>query len=353
MRRLEESEASYQQAARQQEMYQKSMVNAVSTQADRMKTAMKLASEELIELKRSTQRELSDTQKILNENLNHVRKVARTIAKSDVATLSMMYERELDMRVKLQDQVQSLKGNIRVFCRIRPLIGKELNAGETESVKIMDEMTLKCEDPDTGKENTFNFDRVFDPDANQEVVFDEMRTLCLSAMDGYNVCLFAYGITGSGKTYTVEGGEDLANPAGRRGANPKLSGLVYRTVKEIFRIAYGERGGAYETDISVQILECYQEVFRDLQTPHKQEVSVKLIGNDVIMGEVVKTQVKSGKDAMEVIGSGYANRTTRGTSSNDLSSRSHSILTLHLKSSNLRTKKDLRRAAALRGPRRK
>ena len=48
------------------------------------------------------------------------------MAKSDIAQLSMMYERELELRVKLQDQVQSLKGNIRVFCRIRPLLGAEI-----------------------------------------------------------------------------------------------------------------------------------------------------------------------------------------------------------------------------------
>jgi hypothetical protein len=75
---------------------------------------------------RSAQTELAETQTLLNENLNHVRKVARTIAKTDIAQLSMMYERELDLRVKLQDQLQSLKGNIRVFCRIRPLLGKEI-----------------------------------------------------------------------------------------------------------------------------------------------------------------------------------------------------------------------------------
>jgi len=335
--RLESSQGEAMQKARQQEMYQNSVKNAIVTQADVMRTAMTAASTELVELKRATQRELADTQKIMNESLNHVRKVARTIAKSDVATLSMMYERELDMRVKLQDQVQSLKGNIRVFCRIRPLLGKELENGETEAVKIIDEMTLRCEDPETGKENTFNFDRVFDPSASQEVVFDEMRTLCLSAMDGYNVCLFAYGITGSGKTFTVEGGEGMEG--GPRGSEAKLAGLVYRTVKEIFRIAYGERGGAYETNIAVQILECYNEEFRDLMTPEKKTIQVKLVGKEVIVADVTKTPIKSGKEAMEVIQTGYGNRTVRGTSSNAVSSRSHSILTLHLESINLRTKK--------------
>jgi kinesin family protein C1 len=88
-----------------------------------------------------------------------------------------------------------------------------------------------------------------------QVVFDEMRQLCLSALDGYNVCLFAYGVTGSGKTFTVEGGE-------RARDNPELHGLVYRTMKELFRIAFGERAGAYDSTISLQLLELYNDDFR-------------------------------------------------------------------------------------------
>lgn len=333
---LERSEAQYKQAAMKQQMYQNSMKNAILDQSKAMLQAMANARKELETLKRSTQSELAETQKLLNHNLDHVRKVARTIAKSDIATLSMMYERELDLRVKLQDQVQALKGNIRVFCRIRPLLEHEIDSGEVEALQATNEMTVTAEDPDDpGQPQSFSFDRVFGPDDSQEVVFDEMRTLCLSAMDGYNVCLFAYGVTGSGKTFTVEGGEKAR-------ANPKLHGLVYRTLKELFRIAYGERAGAYETEISVQMMELYNEDFRDLlqSDPRAPRPEVRIIPEvGVIVDNVTRHSVVKLDDCMEIVKKGYSSRTTKSTNSNDVSSRSHSILTVILKGTNLRTKK--------------
>eukprot|EP00298_Acanthocystis_sp_HF-20_P014343 c20735_g4_i1.p1 GENE.c20735_g4_i1~~c20735_g4_i1.p1 ORF type:complete len:1006 (-),score=426.56 c20735_g4_i1:66-3083(-) len=333
---LEQSEQQYKHAARQQQMYQDSMKRAVIERSKSMLDAMKSARDELEILKRSTQSELAQTQSLLNENLNHVRKVARTIAKTDVAQLSMMYERELEMRVKLQDQVQSLKGNIRVFCRIRPLLGKEIEMGEREAITITDEMTVTAEDPDLpGKPQSFNFDRVFGPSEDQQTVFDEVRTLCLSALDGYNVCLFAYGITGSGKTFTVEGGEGARD-------NPKLHGLVYRTIKEIFRIAFGERAGAYETEIQAQLLELYNDNFKDLLNDDEKapKPEVRLIPNlGVVVEPVLRIPVKKLDDALECVKKGYINRRTSATDSNAKSSRSHSILTLYLNGRNIKTNK--------------
>eukprot|EP00299_Pterocystis_sp_00344_P009762 c4213_g2_i1.p1 GENE.c4213_g2_i1~~c4213_g2_i1.p1 ORF type:complete len:1005 (+),score=248.40 c4213_g2_i1:62-3076(+) len=333
---LERSEAQFTQAAMKQQMYQNSMRNAIAGQSKAMIAAMASARAELDILKRSSQQELAETQRVLNENLNHVRKVARTMAKTDIAQLSMMYERELEMRVKLQDQLQALKGNIRVFCRVRPLLGKEIEDGESEAVSQTNEMTVTAEDPDDpGKPTSFSFDRVFSPDDSQEVVFDEMKTLCLSAMDGFNVCLFAYGITGSGKTFTVEGGENARN-------NPKQHGLVYRTVREIFRIAFGERAGAYDTEIAVQLLELYNEEFRDLLVDPEYKgpkPDVRIISDVVYVDNVRKVKVDKLPDCIELIKKGYGNRTVKSTNMNSLSSRSHSILTLHLTGTNVKTKK--------------
>jgi len=216
------------------------------------------------------------------------------------------------------------------------LLGKELENGETEAVQQSDEMTVTAQDVEAGgKATSFNFDRVFGPEDTQEIVFDEMRTLCLSAMDGYNVCLFAYGITGSGKTFTVEGGDSARE-------NPKLQGLVFRTLKEIFRIAYGERSGAYETRIGVQLMELYNEEFRDLLTkdpnPPKPEVCI-IPDVGVKVENVTIEPVKKFADAQQIVSRGYENRTVRATDSNSVSSRSHSILTVHMSGENLRTKK--------------
>lgn len=69
-------------------------------------------------------------------------------------------------------------------------------------------------------------------------------------LDGYNVCIFAYGQTGTGKTFTMEGNEEA------RGVN-------YRTLEEIFRIIR-ERQGLYHYEVTVSVLEVYNEQIHDL-----------------------------------------------------------------------------------------
>ena len=69
-------------------------------------------------------------------------------------------------------------------------------------------------------------------------------------MDGYNVCIFAYGQTGTGKTFTMEG-------------TPENRGVNYRTLKELFKISE-ERDGVMKYELYVSMLEVYNEKIRDL-----------------------------------------------------------------------------------------
>ena len=69
-------------------------------------------------------------------------------------------------------------------------------------------------------------------------------------LDGYNVCIFAYGQTGTGKTFTMEG-------------NPENRGVNYRTLDELFRLSQ-ERSGAIRYELFVSMLEVYNEKIRDL-----------------------------------------------------------------------------------------
>ena len=74
--------------------------------------------------------------------------------------------------------------------------------------------------------------------------------MVISVLDGYNVCIFAYGQTGTGKTFTMEGTEQ------NRGVN-------YRTLEKLFEIAK-ERSDTFTYEISVSVLEVYNEQIRDL-----------------------------------------------------------------------------------------
>lgn len=69
-------------------------------------------------------------------------------------------------------------------------------------------------------------------------------------MDGYNVCIFAYGQTGTGKTFTMEG-------------TPENRGVNYRTLKELFKISE-DRDGVMKYELYVSMLEVYNEKIRDL-----------------------------------------------------------------------------------------
>ncbi len=131
---------------------------------------------------------------------------------------SKIQQGELERRY-LHNMIQELKGNIRVFCRVKPSNQNHkfirlATETDTSALKghvslLEDGKTLQVEqysETADGREASkvipFSFDRVFSGQATQTQVFGEISQLVQSALDGYNVCIFAYGQTGSGKTYT-------------------------------------------------------------------------------------------------------------------------------------------------------
>lgn len=112
-------------------------------------------------------------------------------------------KKEVTERKRLHNLVQELRGNIRVFCRVRPLSKKNLADGAKAAVCFPSDVDISLDV--AGKMAAFQFDRVFDPSSTQEQVFEETQPLVVSVLDGYNVCIFAYGQTGSGKTHTMQG----------------------------------------------------------------------------------------------------------------------------------------------------
>lgn len=83
-----------------------------------------------------------------------------------------------------------------------------------------------------------------------EAVFSETVPIVRSVMDGFNVCIFAYGQTGTGKTFTMEG-------------VPENRGVNYRALEELFRMSEA-RSASIAYTFSVSILEVYNEKIRDL-----------------------------------------------------------------------------------------
>ncbi|CAA0843301.1 P-loop nucleoside triphosphate hydrolases superfamily protein with CH (Calponin Homology) domain [Striga hermonthica] len=164
------------------------------------------------------------------------------------------YHRVMEENCRLYNQVQDLKGNIRVYCRVRPFLPGQYN--HLSTVDHIEDGTISISTlAKNGKgRKSFNFNKVFGPCATQEEVFSDTQPLIRSVLDGYNVCIFAYGQTGSGKTYTMTGPKDLTE---------HNQGVNYRALRDLFFLAE-QRKDTFSYDVSVQMMEIYNEQVRDL-----------------------------------------------------------------------------------------
>ncbi|KAM6118002.1 kinesin-like protein KIFC3 [Pterocles gutturalis] len=268
----------------------------------------------------SLKRQVRDFPLLLQETLRSARaEIGQAIEEvhSTNRELLRKYRRELQLRKKCHNELVRLKGNIRVFGRVRP-ITKE----DGEGPEAANAVTFDADDDAVlhllhkGKQVSFELDKVFPPQASQEEVFQEVQALVTSCIDGYNVCIFAYGQTGAGKTYTMEG--TAANP----GINQRALQLLFSEV----------RGKAADWDyaISVSAAEIYNEALRDLLGKEPQEkLEIKLCpdgSGQLYVPGLTELKVESVEDINKVFEFGHVNRATECTNLNEHSSRSHALL---------------------------
>ncbi|KAI2655429.1 Kinesin-like protein KIFC3 [Labeo rohita] len=228
------------------------------------------------------------------------------------------YRKEVALRRKYHEQLVELKGNIRVLCRVKPVL-KEDQHEEGQAIVVTTDpnnesaLTVLSK----GKAKNFELDKVFHPQATQEEVFQEIEPLITSCIDGYHVCIFAYGQTGSGKTYTMEG--TVENP-----------GINQRALKHLFN-EIEERKDMWTYTVSVSSVEIYNEVLRDLLSKDGEKLDIKInpdgTGQLHVPGLRVM-EVKSFQHIKKILAIARKNRITFGTQMNQHSSRSHALLTV-------------------------
>ncbi|KAJ8535723.1 hypothetical protein K7X08_023443 [Anisodus acutangulus] len=239
------------------------------------------------------------------------------------------YHRVLEENRKLYNQVQDLKGSIRVYCRVRPFLPGQ--SSYISNVDHIDDGSITIGVPSkSGKgRKSFNFNKVFGPSATQGEVFSDTQQLIRSVLDGYNVCIFAYGQTGSGKTFTMSGPKDLTEQS--RGVN-------YRALGDLFHLAE-QRKDTFLYDVSVQMIEIYNEQVRDLLVSDE----IRSASQGLSVPDASLVRVTSTFDVIDLMNLGQKNRAVSATALNDRSSRSHSCLTVHVQG------RDLTSGAILRG----
>ncbi|CAH6790013.1 Kifc1 [Phodopus roborovskii] len=250
-------------------------------------------------------------------------------------------------RRRLHNQLQELKGNIRVFCRVRPVLAGEpapspgfllFPHGPAGPSDLPTRLSLSRSDdrrstltgaPAPTTRHDFSFDRVFPPGSKQEEVFEEISMLVQSALDGYPVCIFAYGQTGSGKTFTMEGGP---------GGDPQLEGLIPRAMRHLFSVAQEMSGQGWTYSFVASYVEIYNETVRDLLATGTRkgqggECEIRRAGpgsEELTVTNARYVPVSCEREVETLLHLAHQNRAVARTAQNERSSRSHSVFQLQI-----------------------
>lgn len=252
-------------------------------------------------------------------------------------------------RRRLHNTIQELKGNIRVFCRIRPPLPTEVESLDSCANRDMFQYIEKGQGivmkaPKEIKDSSgrtsnipsypFKFDRVFDPTSSQDTVFEDISQLVQSAIDGYRVCIFAYGQTGSGKTYTMFGENE--------GSESNL-GMIPRSIQQIFQTSKAMEKDGWTYELKASFLEIYNESIKDLLVDSGTSSNGKAKDHKISISPDTKLCVVSDLTVVHVVDESHIekmikqsmnNRATAATRSNERSSRSHSVFRLYVTGTN-------------------
>ncbi|KAL0423154.1 UNVERIFIED_CONTAM: Kinesin-like protein KIN-14B [Sesamum radiatum] len=200
----------------------------------------------------------------------------------------------LSEKKKLFNDLLTAKGNVKVFCRARPLFENE----GPYIVEFPDDFTLRVNTGDESLSNPkkdFEFDRVYGPHFGQADLFADVQPFVQSAFDGYNVSVFAYGQTSSGKTHTMEG-------------SSHDRGLYVRSFEELFDLSNSDATSTSRYSFSVSVFELYNEQIRDLLLESGNILPKVCIGSSDYVVELVQEKVENPIEFSKVLKAAFQNR---------------------------------------------
>ncbi|WFD34255.1 kinesin-like nuclear fusion protein [Malassezia cuniculi] len=231
------------------------------------------------------------------------------------------------LRRKLHNQVQELRGNVRVYVRVRPGHGALASLAYPDTLGHTALEVRSTSESATGNQVTktypFTFDHVFGPDASQDDVFTEVSQLVQSVLDGYNTTIFAYGQTGSGKTHTLEGPEVLSAAE---------QGLIPRAMEMLWDVAARMRSQGWEYSFDAQMVQIYLDNIYDLLGDDgQQKHEIRHEGDRTVVTNVVTVPVEGPAHVHKLLATAKKRRAVAATLMNQRSSRSHSVFMLRVR----------------------
>ncbi|OCT72208.1 kinesin-like protein KIF1B isoform X2 [Xenopus laevis] len=219
--------------------------------------------------------------------------------------------------------------SVKVAVRVRPFNSRELGK-ESKCIIQMQGNSTSIINPKNPKEaaKSFSFDYSYwshtsqdDPCfASQSLVYNDIgKEMLAHAFEGYNVCIFAYGQTGAGKSYTMMGKQEETQ-----------AGIIPQLCEDLFEKINDNNSDDVSFSVEVSYMEIYCERVRDLLNPkNKGNLRVRehpLLGPYV--EDLSKLAVTSYTDIADLMDAGNKARTVAATNMNETSSRSHAVFTI-------------------------
>ncbi|KAM1161320.1 hypothetical protein ACFX2B_000431 [Malus domestica] len=294
---------------------------AVASKLQKLKGKVKLAKEDYLELRQ----EASELHEYSNAKLERATRYLGVLANKTRKLDQFALETEarisplINEKRRLFNDLLTAKGNIKVFCRTRPLFEDE----GSSIVEYPDDYNIRVNTGDGALSNPkkdFELDRVYGPHVGQAELFHDVQPLVQSALDGYNVSIFAYGQTNSGKTHTMEG-------------SSHDRGLYARSFEELFDLSNSDSTSTSRFKFSVTVSELYNEQMRDL-LPESGDALPKIrMGSPESFVELVQEKVDNPLDFSKVLKAAFPSRGNNPSKFNV----SHLIVTIHIYYNNLIT----------------
>ncbi|XP_025266551.1 kinesin-like protein KIF19 [Camponotus floridanus] len=217
-----------------------------------------------------------------------------------------------------------LEQKLMVAVRIRPLVQNE---NGTRCLHAVNNKMVVLEDQDSDKQKRaaprqYLYDIIFGENSTQEEVYEATtKNLAQDVLNGYNATVFAYGATGSGKTYTMVG----------TSSNP---GIMVRALNDIFLAAKKLPDDAKFT-VTMSYMEIYNENIRDLLNPSSGNLDLRddTRGRNIQVSGLTEISTNSTEEVMRLLHRGNKARTIEPTAANKTSSRSHALLSVTVRQS--------------------
>ncbi|CAL9777500.1 unnamed protein product [Musa acuminata subsp. burmannicoides] len=291
----------------------------------KLKNQLKHAREDYLELRQ----EAADLREYSNAKLDRVTRYLGVLADRARKLDQAAFESEARMtplineKKKLFNDLLTAKGNVKVYCRVRPPFEDE----GPSIIELPDDFTIRVNTGDESLANPkrdYEFDRVYGPHVGQGEFFCDVQPFVQSALDGYNVSIFAYGQSRSGKTHTMEG-------------SSHERGLYFRSFEELFDLSNSDTTTTSQYTFYVTAFELYNEQVQDLLAKSLSSLPRNQLDYRDSSLELTQEKVDNPLDFSRVLKVALQNR---GTDSSK-AIMSHLIINIHIHYSNWVTRENL------------